>query len=69
MKQFFCDCCGKQTVENNLTSVRVNKQMVDLCDKCQKLLADKRQDAQSKVDIEFMKNMTHQPLSFKYNCE
>lgn len=69
MKQFFCDCCGKQTIESGITNMNVNNHKVDLCYKCQARLISKIKDATSKAEVEFMKTMKHQPLGFKYHCE
>ena len=69
MKQFFCDCCGKQVYETSLTTLVVNGYSVDLCSKCELHLKHSRDDAINKADVEFMKTMKHSPLGFKYNCE
>lgn len=69
MKQFFCDCCGKQTSESEITSMNVNNYKVDLCYKCQATLISKIEDATNKAEVEFMQTMKHQPLGFKYHCE
>lgn len=68
MKQFFCDCCGKQTNESDLDSLYVNGYEVDLCSKCHEILGDKIDLERRKAEVKFMQTMKHQPLGFKYHC-
>lgn len=69
MKQCFCDCCGKQTAENELLKTNINDYDVDLCYECHGHFIDEIEEAQKKVEVEFMSNMKYQPLAFKYHCE
>ena len=69
MRQFFCDCCGQQKSESEITIMDVNHHKVDLCYQCQTTLISKLDDASRKVEVEFMETMKHQPLGFKYHCE
>ena len=68
MKQFFCDCCGKQTSESDITTMNVNQYDVDLCYQCQGILVQEIEDASHRAEEEFMKTMRRQPLGFKYHC-
>jgi predicted DsbA family dithiol-disulfide isomerase len=65
MRQCFCDACGQEKSENNLTTTNVNDFKVDLCYICQARL----KTAQKKAEEEFMKTMKHQPFAFEYRCE
>lgn len=69
MKIYYCDCCGKQTAETGLMDTKINGYTVDLCYKCHSHFAHEIEHAKKKVEVEFMSNMKHQPLAFKYCCE
>lgn len=64
----FCDNCGKQTRQNDLSTTRINDFEVDLCYECYSHYASEIVEARKKVDEEFMSNMKHRPLAFKYKC-
>jgi hypothetical protein len=50
-------------------SRQVNGYDIDLCQKCDEILSQRLRDTHAKVEIEFMKQLVHQPLAFKYHCE
>lgn len=69
MKTCFCDSCGKHTAESGLLIAKINGYTVDLCHECHGQFIAEIEEAQKKVEVEFMSNMKHQPFAFKYHCE